>query len=143
MSESNKLKTITDQIKTQFENIDETGDYNNNIIASHIVKGYVEFAAAIAYPSIYIAGVRDGASEQADQIMYNVPVIVEIFGYVNKENDLLDVALELASDMENAIYADETLDDNVWSMSLDLEIAAFESYGVVKMILSAVTDYTV
>lgn len=138
---ANILKTIVDRIAVDLGNIDAPDGYNNTILSTNIKKQFESIDSAKSFPAIYIASARADRSRQTDQITYDVPVTVEVFGYVKKMSDTLEETMNLAADMEKAIYADETLDGNVWGLSLTFEVASMDEFGVVLMTLSATANY--
>ena len=138
---ANILKTIVDRIAVDLGNIDASDGYNNTILSTNIKKQFESIDSAKSFPAIYIAAARADRSRQTDQVTYDVPVTVEVFGYVKKMNATLEEAMNLAADMEKAIYADETLNGNVWGLSLTFEVASMDEFGVVLMTLSATANY--
>jgi len=70
-----------------------------------------------------------------------VPFTVELLGYVQEEQDALNEALKLASDIETAVFMDETLGGLVWGLSTRLEVSALNesSLGGVLMEIKGVT----
>lgn len=139
---ANLLRTITDRIIAQLKNIDGTGDYNNNI-ENRAYKGFKTFDQTIEIPSIFLGFAMEGESGQTDQVHYNVPIEIEIYGYVRDSDSAFDEALKLASDIDVAIYADEGLNDNVWGLTLQHSISSEGEYGVVNTLLTAVAEYIV
>ena len=140
---ANILKTIVDRIAVDLANIDSSSGFNNTIKSSNIKKKFVPIDEAGSFPSIYISSARSDKSTQTDQVTYDVPVTIEVFGYIKDISNPLSDALDLASDMEKAFYDDETLNGNVRELSLVFEIASMDDYGVVLMTLSAIANYFV
>jgi len=142
MNDSNSILT---QLQTQFRAIDGTaGTYNNNLNDSDVILGFALAADAQAYPSIYISGLMELPSRQADQQFDDVPIEVEVFGYVKQATvtTALAEAAKLASDMRAAVAANETLGSRVHELSVAIDIAAMQDIGVAIMRLRAKYEYT-
>lgn len=133
----NVLKTVFDRIVTQLKDIDAGDNYNFRLRSQHVVGGFELWDNAVGYPSVYVPMIRETGSRFSDQVTSELPVEVEIFGYVKDEQEALSDAFKLASDIENAIRADEDLDDNVYGLSLLFEVSAFQDRGIVYCVLSA------
>lgn len=142
MSLSTKLTSIVQQLQTQLKLIDGGSNYNLNINDEYVELGFLPFDQAEAFPSIYIASITTGASSHSDQVTMNVPVEIEVFGYVEKERDTLLEVLKLAQDIEKATYSDKSLNDNVWDMSIGtMEQSAMNSRGICYTVLRCMTEY--
>jgi len=135
----NELRTVVNQIITQLKLINGGSNYNNTIDDDYIQSGIVSSDKIIKYPSIYIASAVEGASRQVElgATTYDVPITVEIFGYVKDQDAAFDEALKLASDIETAILTDETLDGNVWSLGLRQGAGSMDEFGWCIVTLTA------
>lgn len=133
MASNNYYLDIINRVKTQLEYIDGSGDYNNTILPAHIVKRFEMWQDVNEYPFICIAGLTvTGDLIQLDQITWDVPVLVEMFGYVkNKNKEELEEATKLYEDIERAITTDEDLNDQVYNLTLLPAMSTFPEGAVV------------
>ena len=143
MSLSQKLMDIAEQIEIRFQGIDGEDDFHYFVDHENIYMRHFEHSEVQSYPAICISSLGTTSSAMTDQETFEVPIEFEIFGYINEESktDILFSTLKLAQDMEKTIYRDETLNNNVWLLSLDFEVATLDSYGLIRMTLRAMTDY--
>ena len=138
----NRLKDILVEIQTQFRsNIDGTTYYNNLLVSNQIDLGYEAIEECNKYPHIYIAAANERNTVPVRRDQFEISDEIEIFGYVKESNDTLTKALELQSDMEQALYTDESLSNKVSAMSLSTGVAAMMGYGVVHLMLVVQSQY--
>lgn len=143
MSISQRAQDIIDQIITQLQLINGDDDYNFNINHNSIVKGGRLHEDFNDYPGICIAAIDMVESEPADQVHFNVPVRVDIIGYVKHEYEAFKQAINLSSDIEKAIYTSPELNGKVWSLKLGIEVSSFREVGEAIVTLDAMSEYTI
>lgn len=143
MSISNRMKDITDRIVVQLKVIDGLDDYNFKVTEYNIEKGFRLYNEAKSYPFISVASVTMIDSLQTDQVTYDVPVEVELYCYVQKAKDPLSEIEKFLIDIEKAIYTDESLDGNVWGLSLGLQAGSLEDLGIGVVTIKATSNYVV
>lgn len=138
----NELLTIAERLQTQLQAIDGSSAYNNNIKDSHIIVGFELLKNAVGYPSIYVGYIRENITDVGDQVVINCPFEVEIYGYVQSNDDSFKEAIKLASDMIYAIRTDETLNGSVYDLETRYEVATLDDLGVVIMTVQGKFEYT-
>lgn len=145
MSLSQKMIDIVNRLEVIFQTIDGGDDYHNAIEHSSIYKKHMDYDQVDSYPAISISAMETTGSNQTDQVTYDTPLVFEVFGYIQEEDssDSLLSTLKLAQDMEKAIYLDEDINGNVWGLSLDIGVATNDAYGIVKITIRAVLNYTI
>ena len=104
----------------------------------------MDYQKADAYPSISVSSFEALGSRQTDQVTYDTPLEIEIFGYIEDSSDAdkLKTTIKLAQDIEKAIYADEDLGGNIFSLQLDITTATMNEYGIAKVVVKGVMTYT-
>ena len=138
----NNLSSILTELESQLEGIDGTqGSYNFVLQPEQVLQGFIPMDKADVYPFICIPYVNLPPSKQTDQVTYECPLDVEIYGYVKTESNVLVEAAKLQSDIEAAIYTDESLGGYVWEMQLRAELVTSDDCGAVVMVLSAKTEF--
>ena len=135
------LGAVISRIVEDLEGISVASGYHFDIGPTRVNKGFLAFNDVQRFPFICVGYARAERSTQRDQITYDVPLTIELYGYVKKVGGVLDEAFDLASDIERALYADETLGDYVWDMSLSFEIGTLGDIGVVSVGISAMSSY--
>jgi len=143
MATNNNFKNISNRVVTQLQNIDGGSDYNNTINHDYIKKGFKTVDQTNNYPSIWVANIGYDESRPERRSDFECPISVEVFGYVNHETDALEKAEDLASDMEKVIYADETLNNQVTELTIELGCMALDEFGVVVMVIRCIIDYSI
>jgi hypothetical protein len=141
MPTSNRLQNIVDRIETQLKWPNGSTPYNFEI--KSVEQGFVTEEKANAFPHVCIPFASIGTNP-VDQMASTQEVKVNVLGYVKSEKNTLRVALQLASDLENAIMADESLNGNVYSLTISTEVTTFAdtSYGSVLLTISAIAYRT-
>jgi len=140
MAINNRLNEIKERIKEQLEWIDGSDDYNFDL-TNKVRTQFVPLDENDLFPSLCIASLSTGESNRIDQVTYQIPVVVEIVGYVMDDTDPLGAILKLAMDAEKAIYSDPSLDKLVWDLRVTIEIGTLREFGVLLMTLIANTDF--
>ncbi|MBW1709930.1 MAG: hypothetical protein JRJ73_08630 [Deltaproteobacteria bacterium] len=137
----NRLKAIVEAVISQIRRIDGGENYNFALSVERVISGYAGHDQTDQYPCVCVIGASLDGSSFADQESRNVPFTVELLGYVQEEQDALNEALKLASDIETAVFMDETLGELVWGLSTRLEVSALNesSLGGVLMEIKGVT----
>ncbi|MBW2062648.1 MAG: hypothetical protein JRI95_13955 [Deltaproteobacteria bacterium] len=137
----NRLKAIVEAVVAQLQEIDGGTHYNFSLLSGQIIQGYIGHDQAHRYPSVCVIGASLDGSDFADQRSRNAPFTVELLGYVQKEQDALSEALKFASDIETAIFTDETLGGLIWGLSTRLEVSALNnsSFGGVFVEIKGMT----
>jgi hypothetical protein len=143
MSLSQKLIDTVDQLEIRFQLIDGGTSYHNTIAHNNIYTEHKSYEEVDSYPAISISSIETGESEAMDQITFQSSLMVEVYGYINKETDVLKETLKLLQDMEKAIYTDPALNENIFDLSLTITAATMDTYGLVKMNLRANILYTI
>jgi len=143
MSQSATITNIANRLVTLLQKIDGGADYYNAVNHNNIKIGFQMYDQAGAYPSIYLSSFSTPRSVAGDQVTFNTELEVEIFGYISNEAAPLEKVIQLGSDMEKAIYTDPELDDNVWDLSLSMSMTSFQSYGIVRLTITAQMTYTI
>ncbi len=136
---ANQIETITAQVITQLQAIDGTGNYNNTILSTSIAKGWKTYDSTSEFPAIWLSSLSSGGNiEQVDQKSLDIPLRIELVGYVKNTETTFSACEKLLSDIEFAIYADESFDENVYNLDMNFSIATDEELGgVVFIILTA------
>lgn len=145
MSVCDTFINIVNQLHTQFQSIVASEDeYYNTVDVADIYKKHIDFDQTDSYPAISISSVESVGSRQTDQVRYDIPLIIDIYGYIMDESqtDTLLTTLGMAADMEKAIYTDEQLGGYVWGLSLNISTATYDAYGIIKITINATTEYT-
>lgn len=143
MSLSQKMLDIIDELESRFQAIDGGDDYHNEIDHNLIYMQHMDYQKADAYPSISVSSFEALGSRQTDQVTYDTPLEIEIFGYIEDSSDAdkLKTTIKLAQDIEKAIYADEDLGGNIFSLQLDITTATMNEYGIAKVVVKGVMTY--
>jgi len=131
----NQLYDIIERIKVQLAYPTGSSPYNNKISSDQIKGEYIDIDKANSYPMLCIVSTTIGLN-QTDQISSDQNVTVDVLGYVKDIDDPLATALKLASDMENSIMADDTLNGLVYSLSIDYDVSAFTQGGFAAVMMS-------
>lgn len=140
MGAANRLKAITTQVRAQFLTVTGTG-YNTSLSEGQVIKGFMDFNQVDLYPTACVFASSFGESRFTDQNTLDFPFLVEVFGWVKGEEDVLMLAEEFAADMEKAIFSDESLAGLAWGLALRQEISALaQAYGGVYMQITGTTS---
>ena len=144
MSLSEKMLDIIDELESRFQAINGSDDYHNEIDHNLIYLQHMSYQEAEDYPSISISSFETSSSRQTDQVTYDTPLEIEIFGYIEDSSnaDKLKTTIKLAQDIEKAIYADEDLGGNIYNLQLDITVATMNEYGIAKVNVKGVMTYT-
>ncbi|MBW2092264.1 MAG: hypothetical protein JRI34_09115 [Deltaproteobacteria bacterium] len=137
----NRLKAIVEAVISRLKGIDGGENYNYSLSGGQVLSGYIGHDQANQYPCVCVIGASLDGSSFIDQRSRNIPFTVELLGYVCHEQDVLAEALKLASDIETALFADETFGGLVWDLSARLEVSAMNasSYGGVFIEIKGMT----
>lgn len=141
MAIKNLEKDVVARIVTQLKGIDGTTNYNNTIAAADVHSEFLLITETHNFPTICIGGITQGESIMFVRDGFELPIEVEIFGYIKDEDTPITEALELLSDMRIALMADEELNDKITGMTLSSEVGAMDGYGVVSLKVSGVLEH--
>ena len=142
MSTKNLERNVVDQIVTQLANIDGSVNYNFTIESTDIYKEFKLITEVYSYPSIAIGAVSLGAVSPFVRTRFEIPFSIEIFGYVKSEDNPLDEALKLLSDIRTAIAIDEHLNSLITNMTFSNEVGAADGFGVVAFTVMGRIDHS-
>ncbi len=137
----NRLGEIVEAIISQLRGIDGGGEYNYSFSGEQVISGYISHEQATRYPCVCVIGAGFDGTEFIDQKSRSMPFNVELLGYVRSEQAVLGEAFKLASDIETAVFSDETLGGLAWDLSVRLEVSAMNtgSYGGVFLEIKGMT----
>ena len=141
MTTSNRLQDIVDRIETQMRYPNGASPYNFDV--DSVEQGFIGVDRANRFPHVCIPYATIGL-EFTDRITSDQEILVHVLGYTKKERNPLRAALQLASDMENAVMADETLNGLVYNLTLSTEVSVFAdtSFGAALMEIRATSCRT-
>ena len=142
MSTKNLERNVVDQIVVQLANIDGSANYNFAIATANIYKEFKLITEVSNYPSISIGAVSFGESIPFVRIRFESPFSIEIFGYVKSEDNPLDEALKLLSDIRTAITIDEHLKSLITNMTFSSEVGVADSFGVVAFVVRGKIEHS-
>ena len=137
----NKVLTNVQNVQALLRTIDGTthpAKFNFTIRADAVKLGFVPIENASSYPSIWIPAISGDPSYQEDQVTIVRPIGLEIFGYTKgaDEQDAMEQALKLLSDMGTALYDDEFWCNDVYETGFSYNVAAMRQFGVVAIYLN-------
>lgn len=143
MAAQNLAKNIITRIQTQLQEITtDDGYYNNDVADTNIKRYFVSYQECGRYPFICIASIRVGETSASPRGAFECPFSVEIFGYTDNRTDPLLEAVEMAEDIEQALYHDEDLNDQVKEPSASFECGNQDNVGVCHFTYSGVYVWT-
>lgn len=132
MSE-NTFNQVMTQLQTQLKTININNGFNNTIDSNNVVIGYTSPDNIHSYPFISVGYIGQEDDIQTDQLSYEVSLLVEIFGYVESSNPLVE-ANNLLADIKKAIRDDENLGSlRVWGLQLKTESSSYNRQGICRV----------
>ena len=140
MTVKNLEKTVLARIVTQLAYPTGTGNYNNSIAAGQVHSEFKMITEIHKFPAFCIGSVNietDGSIRG----IYQVPITVEIFGYVNSEDSPMDEALKLLSDLRIALTTDEFLNNGIRQFGLSAEVGAMDGFGIFLATIKGVMEH--
>jgi len=141
MTVKNLEYTVVSRIVTQLAYPTGTGNYNNSISAGQVHSEFKDITEIHKFPALTIGSVRIGGSGAFVRNSFEVPIEVEIFGYVKDQDDPMQGALKLLSDVRVAITYDEWLNNNINGLGFSAEAGAMDGYGVILFTLRGTMEH--
>ena len=136
----NRLLTIIQAVQTQLRTIDGTTYFNFHLDNDQVNVGYKSIDECNKFPAIYIASV-EGTNIPYRRTGLEMVEQVEVFGYIQKDVDTFLEALKLQSDMEQALFYDESFGGLTSGEYVTCSVAAISNIGVVHIVIRLNSQY--
>ena len=139
---SNEVKSVMDALEILFASINGTGNYNFYLDPQNIVQEFKSLDEIMSFPYLCLGSARYTMT-QTDQQSYEVPLEIEVFGYLKRDEggESLENGLKFASDLERALFSDETIGGRIYGMNLNFDVVSFDNYVVVGLIIRCSFEY--
>lgn len=136
----NRLLNIVEAVQKQLRTISESNYYNFTFGDDQVQLGYKSIDECNKFPSVFISSI-EGTSVPYRRTGFEVVENIEIFGYIQKEQDTFREALKLHSDIEQALFGDESFEGLVSGEYVTSSVAAISQFGVVRVVIRLNSQY--
>jgi len=135
MNEGYSIMTgLRDQFRNGIDGVSTS--YNHRLTRDQVVTGFVNVEEVKRFPLITIGSVSISPNQMTiGSPSWDIPVMIELFGFVRDEDDAFGEALKLYNDMETSLREDPTIGGLVYGMNLSADVSSLDSVGVVFIIL--------